>query len=108
MESASNSTLEAEFSMLDDEFFGDRSQENDTDIDLSGSDSDETEDECTNVEVQPQDRDVDIEEAEAVKTFVESTCGCSKRNGTPCSGYFDQDEYEEAQGCLWLNWRRSS
>lgn len=96
---SNGSTLEAEFSLLEEDFFGNRSEESDTDMsDTSASDS-EGEDDGANSHAQPsvQPRDVDVEEVETVKKFIKNTCGCSKKNGAPCSGYFDQDMYEEAR-----------
>ena len=39
----------------------------------------------------------DVEELQAIQRFVDFTCGCSKKQGPPCSGYFDQKEYEDAR-----------
>ena len=39
----------------------------------------------------------DVKELQAIQWFVNFTCGCSKKQGTPCSGYFDQKEYVDAR-----------
>ena len=88
--------LEAEFSLLE-EFFGNRLEESDADLsDTSASDS-ESKEEDDAAGIQVEACKVDDEEVEAVKNFVANTCGCSKKNGKPCSDYFDQNEYEEAR-----------
>ena len=33
--------------------------------------------------------DVDKEEERAVQSVISNTCGCSLKEGNPCSGYFD-------------------
>ena len=88
--------LEAEFSLLE-EFFGNRSEESDADLsDTSASDSEsKEEDDASGIQVEA--RKEDDEEVEAVKNFIANTCGCSKKNGKPCSDYFDQNEYEKAR-----------
>ena len=57
--------------------------------DPSVSDSESTE-EDDGVISRMELREVDVEEVEAVKNFVDNACGCSKKGGAPCSGYFDQ------------------
>ena len=71
--------LEAEFSLLE-EFFGNRSEENDADLsDTSASDSEsKEEDDASGIQVEA--RKEDDEEVEAVKNFIGNTRGCSKKN----------------------------
>lgn len=40
---------------------------------------------------------MDIEKVQAIQNFVDSTCGCSKKKGEPCSRYFDREQYEDAR-----------
>ena len=88
--------IEAEFSLLE-EFFGNRSEESDADLsDTSASDS-QSKEEDDAAGIQVEGRKEDEEEVEAVKECIANTCGCSKKNGKPCSDYFDQNEYEEAR-----------
>ena len=42
-------------------------------------------------------REIDVKEAQAIKNFVDATCGCSKKHGAACSGYFDQSEYGDSR-----------
>ena len=59
----------------------------------AGSDSDSVEGTESNIGIEFHD----VEELQAIQRFVDFTCGCSKKQGTPCSGYFDQKEYEDAR-----------
>ena len=102
MESASSESgliLEAEFSLVEEEYFGeDREADNSDNSEDFGSDSESLVEEgdsraTSGVEL----RDLDVEEVQAVQNFVDSNCGCSKKQGEPCSGYFDRQQYEEAR-----------
>ena len=88
------STLQTEFSLLDEEFFGTRLEEIEAITNVDNSENTE-EDGEVNFQVKPLE--IDVKEVEDVKNFILSTCGGSKKNGAPCSGFFDQDEYEEAR-----------
>lgn len=68
-----------------EEYFGNRSDNS------SNSNGESGVDDRVSLHVH-ESHDVDAEKVEAVK----NTCGCSKKNRGPCSGYFDQNEYEEA------------
>ena len=92
--------LEAELSLLEEEYFRvekeretpDRSGSEDED---SSSDSDNpaaTRSEPEALLVSLDLREQDKEEMESVQAFSTATCGCSKRNGSPCSSYFTAEE----------------
>ena len=74
MESSTCSELEAEFSLLEEEFFGDRLETDMSNTSASGDESEEEDDDGAILQVQPCQ--VDVKELEAVKKFVENTCGC--------------------------------
>ena len=94
MEVENSPSLEAEFSLLEEEFFGERLEEKEADnSDTAGSDSDSVEGTELNIGMES----CDVEELQAIQRFVDFTCGCSKKQGTPCSGYFDQKEYEDTR-----------
>ena len=78
------SALDTEFSLLEEEFFWKILEESDNDM----SDSEITEEDDGMI-LQVNSREMDVD--------VNNTCGCSKKNGAPCCGYFDQNEYEEAR-----------
>ena len=61
---------------------------------MAGSDNEEDDQNCPPA---PREMDLDVceidkEEAEAVKMFSNTTCGCSKRNGAACSTYLTESE----------------
>ena len=94
--SSTCSNLQTEFSLLEEEFFGNRLEEIEAITNDDSGEGTEGDGEALNFP-QAEPREIDVKEVEDVKNFIHSTCGCSKKNGAPCSGFFDQDEYEEAR-----------
>lgn len=95
MESENTCALEAELSLLEEEYFGERNEEEDNENDSESSDGsdrcvDENESETANVALEM--RDLDKEEVEAIKQFKEASCQCTKKDGSPCSDYFSEDD----------------
>ena len=93
---ASENSLQAELSLLEEEYFEGR--ENHAEDESSGMSSDNDGDpdrrsppNTWTTEI----RELDKEEEENVRQFSETTCGCSKKQGSPCSSYFTQVELAE-------------
>lgn len=95
-EAAASSELEAQFSLLSEDYFGERveapssAEGSGSESDSSGSESDGDE-----VNVELELRDVDEHEEEDLQNFQKTTCGCSKKKGSPCSGFFSIAELKE-------------
>ena len=93
---ASENSLQAELSLVEEEYFEGR--ENHAEDESSGMSSDN---DCDPDRRSPPNtwtteiRELDKEEEENVRQFSETTCGCSKKQGSPCSSYFTQVELAE-------------
>ena len=95
---ASENSLQAELSLLEEEYFEGR--ENHAEDESSGMSSDNDGDPDRRSRGPPNTwtteiRELDKEEEENVRQFSETTCGCSKKQGSPCSSYFTQVELAE-------------
>ena len=91
--------LEAEFSVLDDEYFGERIEEREpgsSDESVSENESLSEEDDGGTASMM-KPRELDVEEVQAIQCFISDTCGCSKKQGAPCSGYFDEEKLAETR-----------
>ena len=80
--------LQAELSLIDEEYFGDRNEVEEEDIDIQSCDSESESENIVNVEL----RELDQEEEAIIKEFKSSSCGCKKKGGLPCSSYFSEEE----------------
>ena len=98
MESESSESgliLIAEFSLLEEEFFLEKEADS---TDNSSSDSESADEEGDGGGLSGlEPRELDVEEVQAVQHFIDNTCGCSKKQGAPCSGYFDEKQYADAR-----------
>ena len=83
--------LDADFSLLEEEYYGERLEEQDSDNSCSENES--SGDDGAVGMIEP--RDLDVKEVETVQQFMKETCGCSKKQGGPCSTYFNETELAE-------------
>ena len=85
--------------IVEQEYFLARHDNRDLELDNDG----ESEGECTDdgdssaayMDVMTELRELDKEETENVQQLNATTCGCSKRNGSPCSDYFTVQDLSE-------------
>ena len=97
---ASENSLEAKLSLLEEEYFeGRESHAEDESSGMSsgmssGNDDDPDRRSPPNTWTM-EIRELDKEEEENVRQFSETTCGCSKKQGSPCSSYFTRVELAE-------------
>ena len=84
--------LELELSLVEEEYFGEREERTE-------EDSENEDDGLSNeTEWSPgastvfEMRDLDEEEVQMVRQFSTATCGCTKKHGEPCSGFFTESE----------------
>ena len=98
---ASENSLEAELSLLEEEYFEGREShaEDESSGMSSGNDGDPDQRSLPNTWT-TEIRELDKEEEENVRQFSETTCGCSKKQGSPCSSYFTQVELAEIRMSL--------
>ena len=102
MEVEPRTELEADLAIVEQEYFSARHDDRDSESDNDGE-SDHDQGECTddgdssaaNMDVVTELRELDKEETENVQQFNTTTCGCSKRNGSPCSDYFTVQDLSE-------------
>ena len=89
--------LEAELSLIDDEYYGERTEESEVDIDEMSSerDSSDRESELVVMHMARESRDLDTKEI--VKKFKCTSCGCKKKDGLPCSDYFSEEDISQLQ-----------
>jgi hypothetical protein len=93
---ATCSQLEVDFSLLSEDYFGERVEDSSS-AEGSGSESDSSGEEENDI-VEPVElelRGVDKDEEEALQNFIKTTCGCSMNKGVPCSGSFGVAELRE-------------
>ena len=100
MEVEPRTELEADLAI---EYFSARQDDRDSESDNDGE-SDRDQDECTddgdssaaNMDVAVTElRELDKEETKNVQQFNATACGCTKRNGSPCSDYFTVQDLSE-------------
>ena len=103
MASNFESELDAEIFLYEQEYFSVRQKdgeasdvESDRDRDDSDvGDSDDSSDRMEDDDITEEMRQLDKDEFKHVQQFNVTTCGCSKRNGSPCSDYFTVQELSE-------------
>ena len=92
----SENSLEAELSLLEEEYFEGRESHAEDESSGMSSDNDGDPDRRSPPNTWTTEiRELDKEEEENVRQFSETTCGCSKKQGSPCSSYFTQVELAE-------------
>ena len=83
--------LQADISLFTEEYFSEREEEerlgSESPSDSSGEEESDSNEAFNAINLEL--RDVDKEEEKAVQSFISNTCGCSLKEGNPCSGYFD-------------------
>ena len=83
--------LQADISLFTEEYFGEREEEerlgSESPSDSSGKEESDSNEAFNAINLEL--RDVDKEKEKAVQSFISNTCGCSLKEGNPCSGYFD-------------------
>ena len=84
--------LEAELSLLDEEYFGNRDEVEEIDIDAQSNNEGDSESESDEDIVPVELRELDLEEEKIIKEFKSLSCGCNKKGGLPCSDYFSEEE----------------
>ena len=96
------SELEADLFLFEQEYFSARISDSDSDSNIDGE-SDRDRDERTddddsstaNMDDMTEVRELDKDEIKNVQQFNAATCGCTKKNGSPCSNYFTVQELSE-------------
>ena len=96
------SELETDLFLFEQEYFSARLNDSG---DSESDENDQNEDECTDdgdSQVSPTDlesmtdvRELDKNEIKEIQQFNATTCGCTKKNGSPCSDYFTVEELSE-------------
>jgi hypothetical protein len=100
------SELETDLFLFEQEYFSARRNDSDSESDGDGPESDQNQDECTDHgDSSPADledsenmtemRELDKDEIKGIQHFNATTCGCTKRNGSPCSDYFTVQQLSE-------------
>ena len=97
-------SLETDLSLFEQEYFSARKNDSDSESD----ENDQNQDECTDhgdsqaspanledSESMTEVRELDKNEIKDIQQFNATTCGCTKRNGSPCSDYFTVEELSE-------------
>jgi len=92
-------SLEAKLSLIDDEYYGERTEESEVDIDKMSSERDssesESESELVVMHLTGESSDLDTKEVEIVKKFKYTSCGCKKKDGLLCSDYFSEEDISQ-------------
>ena len=84
--------LEAELSLLDEEYFSNRDEVEEIDIDAQSNNEGNSESEYDEDIVPVELRELDLEEEKIIKEFKSLSCGCNKKGGLPCSDYLSEEE----------------
>ena len=110
MEPGTGSTLETEFSLLEEEFFGNTLEERETNMsDTSVSDSESTEEAADDGAISRVElREVDVEEVEAVKKTLLIMLVAALKKGERLVVAILIKRNMKKQECLWLSLRMNN